>query len=135
MEIKPLHIFLALCLSFLVYSFSIYTNKPTLKQPQTFNTELAIKGRLVWQKYNCQSCHQLYGLGGYLGPDLTNIYSLKGDKVISGIINSGVKAMPAFNLSEEEQTALLEFLIQTNQSGTADYRKFKKFNNGMIEQP
>ncbi len=135
MKIKPTHIFVLLCLSFLVYSFSIYTIKPTLKLPQTFNTEIAVKGRLVWQKYNCQTCHQLYGLGGYLGPDLTNVYGIKGDKVISGIINSGIKAMPAFNLSAQEQTELLEFLKQTNQSGTADYRKLKKFKNGMIEQP
>ena len=135
MKIKPIHIFLLLCFSFLVYSFSIYTNKPILKHPQTFNSELAVKGRLVWQKYNCQSCHQLYGLGGYLGPDLTNVYSTKGDKVIIGVINSGNKAMPAFNLSDTEQSELLEFLKQTDQSGTADYRKLKKFKNGMIEQP
>nr|WP_088227017.1 c-type cytochrome [Desulfosporosinus sp. FKB] len=35
--------------------------------------EQAVEGKLVWQKHNCISCHTLFGNGGYVGEDLTNI--------------------------------------------------------------
>lgn len=34
-------------------------------------------GKKVWQKYNCVSCHTLFGNGGYVGKDLTHITSLR----------------------------------------------------------
>ena len=63
---------------------------------------------MVWQKYNCQSCHQLYGLGGYLGPDLTNVYSAKGkgELFIKAFLHAGTKQMPSFDLSKEEEKEL-----------------------------
>jgi len=41
-------------------------------------SEKALQGQQLWQQNNCFSCHQIYGLGGYLGPDLTNVYSQRG---------------------------------------------------------
>ena len=35
--------------------------------------EQAVAGKLVWQRHNCVSCHTLFGNGGYVGDDLTNI--------------------------------------------------------------
>lgn len=136
MKIKPIHIFIVLSLSFLIYSFSIYIHPIYAKTESNINIEKAISGRLVWQKYNCQSCHQFYGLGGYLGTDLTNIYSAKnkGEAVIKSVILIGNDAMPAYHLSENELTDLMEFFKQTNQSGRADYNNFTIYNNGMIER-
>ena len=65
-----LYIFTALVLLFLAFSASIYT-----REDVNGASPVAGSGKLVWQKHNCQSCHQLYGLGGYLGPDLTNVIS------------------------------------------------------------
>jgi nitric oxide reductase subunit C len=103
--------------------------------PEDFDSKVASEGRLVWQKYNCQSCHQLYGLGGYLGPDLTYIYSApgKGEIVIKALVKSGTTQMPSFNLTIEEETNLLQFLKSTDASGQADPRKFLVKSNGMIE--
>ena len=42
--------------------------------------------------------------------------------------------MPAYHLSENELTDLMEFFKQTNQSGRADYNNFTIYNNGMIER-
>lgn len=94
------------------------------------------EGRLIWQKYNCQSCHQLYGLGGYLGPDLTNVYSAKGkgELFIRAFLRAGTKQMPAFHLSKEEETNLIAFLKSTDASGIADPRNFVITPSGMIEQ-
>ncbi len=79
----------------------------------------AVKGQQLFQSNRCWSCHQLYGLGGYLGPDLTNIYSSegKGPNYIKAFLNSGVKSMPQFNFSEEEKDALVEYLRLVDETG------------------
>ena len=136
MKLKPIHVFLFLCALFLVYSFSIYLTPINEKFKTSFDIKTASEGRLVWQKYNCQSCHQLYGLGGYLGPDLTNIYSVKGkgELWIKALLKSGTTQMPSFQLTLEEETKLIEFLKSTDASGLADPRQFNIKSNGMIER-
>ena len=125
----PLYIFITLTLLFLAFSASLY-----VRAENHASREGKMDGKLVWQKYNCQSCHQLYGLGGYLGPDLTNIMSEhgKGREYIVGIISSGARQMPAFILTEDEQAALLDFLRQADSSGNADPRAFRVTASGMI---
>lgn len=96
---------------------------------------MASEGRLVWQSYNCQACHQLYSLGGYLGPDLTNVISTpnKGANLVRAMIKSGTKQMPAFSLSDHEMSLLIEFLKSTDASGIADIRHFRLNEYGLIE--
>lgn len=135
MKLTITSVFLILCASFLAYSISIYL-RPLSKAESTEETELAGKGRLIWQKYNCQACHQLYSLGGYLGPDLTNILSnpKKGESLVRAMVKSGTKQMPAYTLPENELTALIAFLKMTDASGVADPRSFSSTPAGMIEQ-
>lgn len=102
---------------FSIYNYIIYTSK------SAYNTvhlsQNAIKGENIWLKHNCNSCHQIYGLGGYLGPDITNVYSRedKGEKYIKTIINSGINSMPKFNFSEEEKDLLVQFFKEIDQTG------------------
>jgi nitric oxide reductase subunit C len=86
--------------AFSFYNYIIYTSKPAYKNV-IFSAD-AIKGENLWLQNNCNSCHQIYGLGGYLGPDITNVYSKegKGEKYIKTILNSGIKSMPKFNFPE-----------------------------------
>lgn len=95
----------------------------------------AAEGKLVWQKYNCQSCHQIYNLGGYLGPDLTNCIAQegKGELYIKAMILSGTKQMPAFKLTDTEFTQLIAFFTAINKTGSADLRTFTVKGDGMIE--
>ena len=135
--IKPAYIFCVLCSLFLIYSTKIYLTPWLNKNEQAnYKIEKAAEGRLVWQKYNCQSCHQLYGLGGYLGPDLTNICSdsMRGEVLIRTLVKSGVKQMPACKMSESELVYLIEFLKSVNASGKSDTRLFKINSIGMIER-
>lgn len=137
MKIKPVYIFCTLCILFLTLSIHLYL-KPfyiTKDLPKKSKSAVA-NGRLVWQKYNCQSCHQMYGLGGYLGPDLTNVYSrLSGNTTaLDGFLKQGIKQMPKYNLSERELKLLMGFLKETDASGSADPRDFKIFKDGMIEK-
>lgn len=130
---KPIFVFTLICSAFLVYSFSIYLQP--IPTPHS-NSDLATKGKMVWQKYNCQSCHQLFGLGGYLGPDLTNTYGEegKGPQFIKAMLEVGTKQMPVFKLSETEMTELLAFMEAMNQTGMSDPRSFNIHPNGMISQ-
>lgn len=125
-------VFYLLCAGFVFYTIRLWT----LEERQSIaSPDLIAEGKLVWQKYNCQSCHQFYGLGGYLGPDLTNVLSKwKGDKrIVSAFIRSGNNRMPAYQLDNEEMEALLLFLEAMDATGNSDPRHFKMRKDGMIE--
>lgn len=117
--------------AFLSYSFYLYSNLP--EDATGFTSEMD-RGKELWQKHNCIACHQVYGLGGYLGPDLTNEYSLRGPEVIKAFLKAGTITMPAFHLTEEETTALLAYLQHTDKTGIADPRSYKIYANGTIDQ-
>lgn len=124
----PRKVFIILFSCFLLYSFWVYSIPLFSTYPTPIpKTKLVSDGRLVWQKYNCHTCHQFYGLGGYLGPDLTNVYSRsnKNEAYIKAMIQSGVRQMPAFDLSEDEMTTLLAFLKDVDASGNADVKAHK----------
>lgn len=120
-----------LIISFLLYSFSIYINPPQKKEAVSL---LSSKGKLAWQQYNCVACHQVYGLGGYLGPDLTNVYSKKGTAYIKVFLANGTATMPDFHLSDEEIAALTAYLQQVDASGSADPRSYTIQPDGTIQQ-
>jgi len=110
-------IFSLLVGSFIFYTIIVYvlgTANYAVK-----STEKALKGQMVWQQYNCQSCHQIYGLGGYMGPDLTNITSdqRKGVAYAGLFIRTGSARMPKFTLNDEEIDQLIAFLKQVDESG------------------
>lgn len=105
-------IFWFLFLSFFVYSFVVYTSGTDYDREISHFTEEAKQGKEVFQKYNCIACHQFYGLGGYMGPDLTNVISdpNKGSNYAKAFIQSGTAKMPRFDMEEAELDALLAYL-------------------------
>ncbi len=107
-------VFAFLLLAYFVYSLSVYYGTSGEKP----STEVQ-KGFAQWQSKNCQSCHQLYGLGGYMGPDLTNLMSAKekGAAYASVFIKNGSARMPAFHLSDKEVGQLIAFLQWVDRSG------------------
>lgn len=117
--------------SFLLYSFSIYISPPQKNEAVSLQ---ATRGKLAWQRYNCVACHQVYGLGGYLGPDLTNTYSQKGAAYIKVFLANGTATMPNFHLSDAEIAALLAYLQQVDASGSADPRSYTIQPDGTIQQ-
>lgn len=121
----------SLVVTFLFYSFHLYSFLPVKGKTVTEETS---KGKLIWQQYNCNACHQVYGLGGYLGPDLTNTYSLKGPAYITAFLQNGTATMPNFHLNGQEMNALLAYLQNIDASGKADPRTFTINTNGTIEQ-
>lgn len=119
-----------LLLTFTVYSIYLYLSLPLQNQAKADDSN----GKLVWQQKNCISCHQIYGLGGYLGPDLTNVYSTKGPEYIKVFLRKGTIVMPDFKLSEKEIQELLNYLKNIDQTGKSDPRTFTISSNGTIKQ-
>lgn len=102
---------------FIIYNAVVY-NQGTFNSTPKMSKE-ALHGESLYQANNCTACHQLFGLGGYLGPDLTNIISNenKGPGYAKAFLNSGINAMPKFNFSEDEQNAIVQFLKEIDQCG------------------
>lgn len=89
------------------YSFYVYTSGTV-----TFSDipDPARKGREIFQSKNCIACHQIYGLGGYMGPDLTNTISRRGSDFVTTYLENGTDRMPDFELSEYEIASLVSYL-------------------------
>ena len=127
---KKLFVFAMLALCFFGYSVFLYANPPAAVGT---GEGRIVEGKRIWQKYNCNACHQVYGLGGFLGPDLTNVYG-KGAGYIKAFLQNGTQVMPDFKLSEEEKNDLVAYLRYLDRLGKADPRTFKILRDGSIKQ-
>lgn len=54
----------------------------------TFSNANALRGKQVWQAYNCMDCHTIVGNGAYFAPDLTNIYKNTGPAYLAAYLSS-----------------------------------------------
>ncbi len=76
-------------------------------------------GLALWRKNNCQACHQIYGYGGFLGPDLTNVMSRRPLEDWTDVLTRGRKQMPAFHFDQQQRAAIIAFLTEMNDTGTS----------------
>jgi nitric oxide reductase subunit C len=93
----------------------------------------ALRGAEVWHEEGCQTCHQLYGFGGFLGPDLTNSASNLGagfDERLAFVLESGPGQMPAFELEEGDAAALGAFLRAMDETGVGVARAARPERGG-----
>lgn len=115
---------MTLCFVFIPYSAYVYTRGTETAHIAPMSEEARV-GQALFQEHNCVSCHQFYGLGGYMGPDLTNVVSNKGSAYARAFLMSGTQRMPNFNLSETEldaMVAFLEFVDTTGRYPADDYQ-------------
>lgn len=126
-------IFLILVILWTLYNLTIYFSKGI--ETKVILSSKAMQGQQLWQENNCWSCHQIYGLGGYLGPDLTNTFSNpnKGKEYIKAFLNSGIKSMPKFNFSEDEKEAIAIFLKYIDSTGYYPNYEANFKPNGWVE--
>jgi len=114
---KKTTIFFTLFVSYAAYSAWVYTKGTDQHIPSSFTKQEQL-GKELWQQKNCSACHQLYGLGGYLGPDLTNITSdsKRGKAYAAVFIKYGGATMPNFHLSDKETEAIVAYLANVDAS-------------------
>lgn len=74
-------------------------------------------GKKLWQEQGCVVCHSVYGLGGHIGPDLTNVSRRKNPAYIQHIIENGYLKMPTYALTESEIKSLLSYFDYLDQLG------------------
>lgn len=129
-------IFWALIVLFSIHSLLVFTIGTNEDNGKNLMTEDAQVGKLLFQKYNCTACHQLYGLGGYMGPDLTNMMSApgKGEIYAHAFLQAGTQRMPDFHMTDEEIKCLVAYLKYVDKTGISPVKKFEINYNGTITQ-
>jgi nitric oxide reductase subunit C len=106
-----------LVVAYVALSVVAYTDFPR-RAPDPPLTDLERRGLAVWRGNNCQACHQIYGFGGFLGPDLTNrVTEATPDAEFRAILEEGAPQMPGFQMSAADQEAVLAFLRAVNRTG------------------
>lgn len=129
-------IFFTLIALFIIHSSLVFTIGTCDDKGEAFMCKEAQKGKLLFQKFNCTACHQLYGLGGYMGPDLTNVMSKQGmgELYVRAFLQNGTQRMPDFHMSEDEVISLVAYLKYVDKTGISPVKKFKINFNGTISQ-
>ncbi len=85
-------------------------------------SESAVLGRKIWHERNCQACHQTYGFGGFLGPDLTNVAQrLDFDQFLTRLAQ-GQDQMPIVDLEPDQALNLWQYLEEVSLTGIGEAR-------------
>ena len=106
--------------AFVLQTFLVYSDDTGRLLPPL--SEKALEGRAVWLSNNCQACHQFYGFGGFLGPDLTNAAARLDRARLDEVLTNGVAQMPAFHLSDTEISAIEAYLREMDGTGIGQAR-------------
>lgn len=94
----------------------------------------AVAGQTLWQERTCISCHALYGLGGHLGPDLTNAVTRLGEDGARAILLGGSGRMPPQSLTPEEADRLIAYLRYVDSTGVYPTGSFPAYSFGRFEK-
>lgn len=79
--------------------------------------QAAQTGLQLWRRYNCISCHSIYGKGGHIGADLSNVISRRGTVYIKHILEAGKGSMPGFLFHDGDMENLIAYLQHVDQLG------------------
>ncbi len=110
----------------------VYTDDTADRTPRL--SAEAMVGRAVWHRENCQTCHQIYGFGGFLGPDLTNAASRLPRTRIDAMLTEGSGQMPAFHLEQAEIEAVWAFLQAIDATGVGQARNTPKLDRTDVQR-
>lgn len=87
-------------------------------------TAQVVSGKWVWQKYNCNDCHTIMGIGGYYAPDVTKVMGYRDSAWMVQFIKDPsrvwpqARQMPNLHLSDQEISDVIAFLSWVNQIDT-----------------
>lgn len=98
-------------------------------------TESVVLGKHVWEANMCINCHTILGEGAYFAPELGNVWTRYGGRDNPEAARAGIDAwiraqplgtpgrrqMPAFDFSDEEMSALIDFLQWTDSIDAQDW--------------
>ena len=91
--------------SYVIQSGLVYSDDVDIRL-----SEDAVQGRKLFHDGSCQVCHQLWGQGGFLGPDLTNAASRVDETRLASLLTVGSGQMPSYRYDAREIAFLRAFL-------------------------
>ena len=104
---------------FLVLTIDSLRQMPQRTHEQSLNP-LVAQGKWTWQRYNCNDCHTILGIGGYYAPDLTKVMSTRDAAWTRRFIKDpeavwpAARKMPNLHGQDAEIDALVAFLTWVN---------------------
>ncbi len=112
---------------FLALTFDTHKKVSALTHADRLSDDV-VAGKHVFQKYNCNDCHTILGFGAYYSPDLTSVFSRRGEAYIRNIISkpelvlaNSFRKMPQQNVSASETDNLVSFFKWVNDIDTHDW--------------
>lgn len=124
----------SLLAAFAVQTTLVYTDDTADRTPPL--SEQALEGRRLWHRHNCQVCHQIYGFGGFLGPDLTNAGRRMTTDYLTKVLTEGPQEgrtqMPAFHMNSEQIAALEAYFKELDQTGIGVARAYRPPEPGVV---
>lgn len=96
----------------------LHRGGPSAREELTLSS-LARRGQALYRAKACHACHQIHGLGGFLGPDLTNIVRRRSRDDIGQVLDTGRLQMPVFKMNDDEVDAVFAYLDEMNGTGTS----------------
>jgi nitric oxide reductase subunit C len=111
---------------FLALTYNSLKQLPQRTHEDALDPHVA-QGKWVWQRYNCNDCHTILGIGGYYAPDLTKVMGTRDAAWTRRFLNDPEKVWPAerkmpnLHLRDEEIDDLVAFLSWVNGIDTNDW--------------
>ncbi len=104
---------------FLALTYDSLVKMPQRSHEEKLDARVAA-GKWVWQKYNCNDCHTILGIGGYYAPDLTKVMSYRDSDWATRFIKDpqavwpAARKMPNLHLKDQEIADVVAFLTWVN---------------------
>ncbi len=101
--------------TFVVLTLDTFQRIPKQTNQNELNAS-AIRGKHLFDKNNCMGCHTILGEGAYYAPELTRVYSRRGDSFIKAMLKDPEKMYPGerkmvnYHFKDEEIDDLVAFL-------------------------
>ncbi len=73
-------------------------------------------GKQIWDRENCMGCHTIMGEGAYYAPELTRVFSRRGEAYIEAVLNAPEgwgfrgRKMVKYDFTKEEVAGVVAFL-------------------------
>lgn len=104
---------------FLVLTYDSLVQMPKRTQEAKLDAHV-VAGKWVWQKYNCNDCHTILGIGGYYAPDVTKVMSSRDTEWVTRFLKDpeqvwpNARKMPNLHLQDQEVADVVSFLTWVN---------------------
>ncbi len=104
---------------FLFLTYDSLVKMPKRTHAENLSPQVA-SGKWVWQKYNCNDCHTILGIGGYYAPDVTKVMSYRDNDWMTRFLKDpqavwpAARKMPNLHLSDQDIADVIAFLTWVN---------------------